>query len=104
VDNLDAYHWVTTALDTLERAHWKRSLKQVTSRSGAVVEIGAQNVLNFASNDYLGLASDLRLVQAATRAMQDYGVGATGSQLLSGHRALHRKLEIGQIQAQNPLK
>lgn len=95
MDNLDAYHWVTEALDTLERAHWKRSLKQVTSRSGAVVEIGAQNVLNFASNDYLGLASDPRLVQAATRAMQDYGVGATGSQLLSGHRALHRKLEIG---------
>lgn len=93
--DLDAYHWLTTALDTLERAHWKRHLKQVTSRSGAVVEIGAQNVLNFASNDYLGLASDSRLVQAATRAMADYGIGATGSRLLSGHRALHRKLEIG---------
>ncbi|APB32714.1 8-amino-7-oxononanoate synthase [Gloeomargarita lithophora Alchichica-D10] len=92
---LDAYHWLTEALDTIERAHWKRGMKQVTSRSGAVVEIGAQNVLNFASNDYLGLASDDRLVQAATRAMQDYGVGATGSRLLSGHRALHRKLEIG---------
>ncbi len=92
---LDAYHWLTEALATLERAHWKRSLKQVTSRSGAMVEIGAHNVLNFASNDYLGLASDPRLVQAATRAMEDYGVGATGSRWLSGHRALHRKLEIG---------
>ncbi|MEN9217244.1 MAG: 8-amino-7-oxononanoate synthase, partial [Gloeomargarita sp. HHBFW_bins_162] len=92
---MDAYHWLTEALDTLERAHWKRSLKQITSRSGAVVEIGAQNVLNFASNDYLGLAGDPRLVQAATRAMEEYGVGATGSRLLSGHRALHRKLEIG---------
>lgn len=83
------------AVDTLKRAHWQRSLKQVTSRSGAGVEIGAHNVLNFASNDYLGLASDPRLVQAATQAMQDYGVGATGSRLLSGHRALHRQLEIG---------
>ncbi|MEN9215341.1 MAG: 8-amino-7-oxononanoate synthase [Gloeomargarita sp. DG02_1_bins_92] len=95
VGGLDPYHWLTKAVATLERAHWQRSLKQVTSRSGAVVEIGAHNVLNFASNDYLGLAGDPRLVQAATQAMQDYGVGATGSRLLSGHRALHRQLEIG---------
>jgi len=88
-----AYRWLESALETLDRAHWRRRLKPVASPPGAVVALGAQRVLNFASNDYLGLAGDPRLVQAAIQAMQEYGVGSTGSRWLSGHRPLHRQLE-----------
>ncbi|MCS7029945.1 MAG: 8-amino-7-oxononanoate synthase [Gloeomargarita sp. SKYG116] len=87
------YQWLEQALATIQRAHWQRTLKPITSPPGPVVTVGEQRVLNFASNDYLGLAGDERLVQAATQAMQRYGVGATGSRLLSGHRDLHRELE-----------
>ncbi|BAZ68844.1 8-amino-7-oxononanoate synthase [Fischerella sp. NIES-4106] len=52
-----------------------------------------REVINFASNDYLGLASDPRLIAAATAAIQEFGTGSTGSRLLSGHRELHRELE-----------
>ncbi len=88
-----AYNWLASALEALDRAHWRRRLKPVASPPGAMVTLEARQVLNFASNDYLGLAGDPRLVQAATQAMQAYGVGSTGSRWLSGHRPLHWQLE-----------
>jgi 8-amino-7-oxononanoate synthase len=57
------------------------------------VLLEGREVINFASNDYLGLASDPRLIAAATAAIQEFGTGSTGSRLLSGHRELHRELE-----------
>ena len=50
-------------------------------------------MLMFASNNYLGLASDRRLIEAAVRATTEYGTGATGSRLVTGHLALHEQLE-----------
>lgn len=47
----------------------------------------------FASNNYLGLAGDRRLIDAAIAATEIYGTGATGSRLVSGHLALHGQLE-----------
>jgi 8-amino-7-oxononanoate synthase len=58
-----------------------------------VVELAGQTVVNFASNDYLGLAGDRRLIAAAVAATEVYGTGSTGSRLLSGHKPLHRELE-----------
>lgn len=55
--------------------------------------MAGQEVINFASNDYLGLAGDERLMKAAIAAIQEFGTGSTGSRLLSGHRELHRDLE-----------
>jgi 8-amino-7-oxononanoate synthase len=52
-----------------------------------------RSLINFASNDYLGLANDPRLKQAAITAIQAWGTGSTGSRLLSGHRSLHSQLE-----------
>jgi 8-amino-7-oxononanoate synthase len=52
-----------------------------------------QRLVNFASNDYLGLAGDPRLAAAAIAAINTYGTGSTGSRLLSGHREIHRQLE-----------
>jgi 8-amino-7-oxononanoate synthase len=47
----------------------------------------------FASNNYLGLAGDPRLIEAAIVATQTYGAGTTGSRLVSGHLDLHQELE-----------
>ncbi|MEX0951783.1 MAG: aminotransferase class I/II-fold pyridoxal phosphate-dependent enzyme, partial [Gammaproteobacteria bacterium] len=49
--------------------------------------------LNFSSNDYLGLATDRRLVAAAQQALERYGVGSGGSQFISGYHPLHAELE-----------
>ncbi|MEM6254708.1 MAG: 8-amino-7-oxononanoate synthase [Cyanobacteria bacterium P01_D01_bin.156] len=87
------YQWIPKSLQTLERANWYRQVQQIEGKGGAVITIDGQPCLNFASNDYLGLAADPRLATAAKNAIQTYGTGSTGSRLLSGHRPIHRELE-----------
>lgn len=50
--------------------------------------------LNFSSNDYLGLARDQRLKDAAIQAINRFGSGATASRLLAGHLKIHEELEL----------
>jgi 8-amino-7-oxononanoate synthase len=88
------YAWLEKSLATIHRANWYRSVKAIAGRPGAIVELEGKPVINFASNDYLGLAGNESLIQAAVAATQAYGTGSTGSRLLSGHRALHQELEI----------
>ena len=87
------YQWLNKSLTTIHRANWYRSVKTIEGLPGAVVKLEGKSVINFASNDYLGLAGDERLIQAAIAATKAYGTGSTGSRLLSGHRELHRELE-----------
>ena len=91
--NPDPYAWIEKSLDTISRAHWHRSPQSIDSSPGSVVKLAARRLINFASNDYLGLAGDDRLIQAAMAATKEFGTGATGSRLLSGHRDLHQQLE-----------
>lgn len=49
--------------------------------------------LDFAGNDYLGLASDVRVAKAAAAAARRFGSGARASHLVSGHLAIHQELE-----------
>ncbi|TVQ05625.1 MAG: 8-amino-7-oxononanoate synthase [Leptolyngbya sp. DLM2.Bin27] len=87
------YDWLDKSLVALRRAHRYREVQSIDGMSGAVVQRQGQTLVNFASNDYLGLASDPRLAEAAIAAIHTYGTGSTGSRLLSGHRELHRQLE-----------
>jgi 8-amino-7-oxononanoate synthase len=89
----DPYAWLEQSLATIHKADWYRSVQTLQSRSGAVVQLEGREVINFASNDYLGLAGDERLIQAAVAATKEFGTGSTGSRLLSGHRELHQELE-----------
>ncbi|MFM7448429.1 MAG: 8-amino-7-oxononanoate synthase [Leptolyngbyaceae cyanobacterium] len=89
----DPYAWIDSALETIHRAGWYRSVKSIAGRPGAEITLDGQSVVNFASNDYLGLAGDDRLIQAAIGATQTDGTGATGSRLITGHRDLHGQLE-----------
>ena len=89
----DPYAWLEKSLATIHRANWYRSPQTIGSRPGPVVEVEGRDLMNFASNDYLGLAGDDRLIEAAMKATQEWGTGATGSRLITGHRTLHRQLE-----------
>jgi 8-amino-7-oxononanoate synthase len=90
----DPYAWLQNSLLTIHRADWYRSVQTIHGRPGATVVLAGHEVINFASNDYLGLAGDERLIAAAVAATQEFGTGSTGSRLLSGHRELHRDLEV----------
>lgn len=89
----DPYAWIDQSLQTIHRADWYRTTRTIAGRPGAVVELEGRSMVNFASNDYLGLAGDGRLIQAAIAATEEMGTGSTGSRLLTGHRQLHRDLE-----------
>ncbi len=88
-----AYTWMTRSLSTLQKAHWYRAVTPLEGLAGAEMVRDGKTVINFASNDYLGLSGDSRLMDAAIAAVQEYGTGSTGSRLLTGHRLLHRQLE-----------
>lgn len=87
------YDWIEKSLDTIHRANWDRQVKTINSLPGSMVELEGKKLINFASNDYLGLAGDSRLIEAAITAIKQYGIGSTGSRLLSGNRQLHQELE-----------
>ncbi|MGV3741647.1 MAG: aminotransferase class I/II-fold pyridoxal phosphate-dependent enzyme [Burkholderiaceae bacterium] len=71
----------------LEASGRRRALGSPDSRSGNAL------VADFSHNDYLGFAGDAALVEAGHAAAQRYGIGSTGSRLLSGNLPLHVELE-----------
>ncbi|HEU5160640.1 MAG TPA: 8-amino-7-oxononanoate synthase [Streptosporangiaceae bacterium] len=66
-------------------AHLRRRLRPRTGDH--------DGLLDLASNDYLGLATDPRLVGAAVRAAREWGAGSTGSRLVTGTTELHARLD-----------
>jgi 8-amino-7-oxononanoate synthase len=80
-------------LAQLDAAGRLRVPRLVETPPGATIIIDGAEVLNFASNDYLGLAGDPRLAAAARAALEHHGVGAGGSRLITGNHRLHVALE-----------
>jgi 8-amino-7-oxononanoate synthase len=85
--------WIDEELASLERKHLLRERPAPLSRQAAIVEYNGRRLVNFASNDYLGLAEDERLSNAAARACLGTGVGRGSSPLICGRSELHEKLE-----------
>jgi 8-amino-7-oxononanoate synthase len=80
-----------------ELGSWKeqglyRDLKTMAA-SGGRVRWNNRECLNFSSNDYLDLAHDPRVKQAAVEAVNRWGCGATASPLMCGHLEIHAELE-----------
>jgi 8-amino-7-oxononanoate synthase len=89
----DPYAWIDRSLSTIHKAQWYRSPANIVAITGNYITVAGHKLLNFASNDYLGLTQDPRLKAAAITAIQTYGTGSTGSRLVTGQRPLHRELE-----------
>ncbi|MCF6094639.1 glycine C-acetyltransferase [Microaerobacter geothermalis] len=63
------------------------------SPNGPVIKIEGKELINLSSNNYLGLATDERLKEAAIEAVREYGVGAGAVRTINGTLELHIKLE-----------
>lgn len=85
--------WMTDELAELRRRGLYRSRRRVQSASGVRLQIGRREYLSFAANDYLNLAADPRLADAAARAARRFGTGAGASPLVCGYLPPHRALE-----------
>jgi len=80
-------------LQTLRARSLERKLREIDSAQGPEIQIAGRRLINFSSNDYLGLASDSRLREAAIDAIKEFGVGAGASRLVSGTQSPHLRLE-----------
>jgi 8-amino-7-oxononanoate synthase len=91
--SLVADAWAREELAELQRRGLLRVLEPLASPQGVVIRIGGQSLVNFSSNDYLGLAADPRVVRAFVAGLERWGVGAGASRLVVGDTEAHRRLE-----------
>jgi 8-amino-7-oxononanoate synthase len=80
-------------LDALQRDGLKRSRRTLELPCGPQARVDGRALLSFCSNDYLGLANDPTLVDAACAGARAWGVGSGASHLVSGHLGAHAVLE-----------
>jgi 8-amino-7-oxononanoate synthase len=80
-------------LEALSEQGMRRELRRVDSAQGPRIKIGGKTFLNFSSNDYLGLANDPILKEAAIKAVKKFGAGAGASRLICGSLAPFHELE-----------
>ena len=85
--------FLATELDRFARQGRLRSLRTVVGTQGRKLVIDGREVVNFSSNNYLGLADDPALREAVSEAVKEHGVGAGASRLISGNHDLHIELE-----------
>src|SRR5450631_4179169 len=80
-------------LRDLESLGLRRRLMTINSPQGREITLEGKRVLNFCSNDYLGLANDARIKKAALEATAEYGLGSGASRLVCGNMSPHERLE-----------
>jgi predicted pyridoxal phosphate-dependent acyltransferase len=80
-------------IDELREKGLYRKLRQVESEQSHRIRIEGKEVIQFSSNNYLGLASHPRLKEKAAKAVEQYGCGSVASRLVSGNLNLYEELE-----------
>ena len=91
---MNSFDWeLTERLTRLSAQGLHRELRRVDSPPGTRIRTGGRTLLNFSSNDYLGLAGEPSLKEAAIRAIEKFGAGSGASRLICGSLAPHHELE-----------
>ena len=81
-------------LEKIKEGGLYRQLQTVETMSDqGYAMVNGHKMMMFASNNYLGLANDQRLIEASVQATQRFGTGSTGSRLTTGNTIVHEKLE-----------
>ena len=77
----------------IDSAGLRRRLRQLDSAQGVRINLEGRELLNFSSNDYLGLANDPILKRAASKAIEEFGAGSGSARLICGSQSPHHQLE-----------
>jgi glycine C-acetyltransferase len=85
--------WIEKELQNLKDAGLYNRIRTLSSPQGAWLVVDGKRVLNFCSNNYLGLANHPRLLEAARQAMEKYGLGPAAVRSIAGTMDLHIELE-----------
>jgi 8-amino-7-oxononanoate synthase len=90
---VDVLAHYTSLLTQREAGSRRRSLREILPAGGAQITVNGRSLIDFASNDYLGLARNPLLVERAIEFTRKFGVGSTASRLLSGNLAPFERIE-----------
>ena len=85
--------WIQQELDSLKEGGLYNRIRTLSSPQGAWLQVDGKKVLNFCSNNYLGLANHPQMVKAAQEATAKYGVGPGAVRSIAGTMDLHLELE-----------
>lgn len=85
--------WLEDEIQSLKDLGFYNNIRTISSPQGARLIIDGKSVLNFCSNNYLGLANHPRLTEAAKKAIDEYGVGPAAVRTIAGTTDLHVQLE-----------
>jgi glycine C-acetyltransferase len=90
---MDKLQFILDERERLEQAGLRVGVRTVESAQGAWIRVDGRRVLNFSSNNYLGMADHPRLAEAAREALGRYGVGPAAVRSIAGTLRLHTELE-----------
>ncbi|MEJ5224320.1 MAG: glycine C-acetyltransferase [Anaerolineales bacterium] len=85
--------WISQEIENLHQAGLYNRIRTISSPQGAWLVVDGKRVLNFCSNNYLGLANHPKLVAAANEAVAKYGIGPAAVRSIAGTMDLHVALE-----------
>ena len=85
--------WIQQELDSLKESGLLNRIRTIRSPQGAWLDVDGKRVLNFCSNNYLGLANHPLLVERARAALEKYGCGPAAVRSIAGTLDLHLELE-----------
>jgi len=85
--------WIVEELSNLKKSGLLTNIRTLSSPQGAWLIVDDKKVLNFCSNNYLGLANHPLLVESAKAAIDEFGVGPGAVRPIAGTMALHLELE-----------
>lgn len=84
---------IESIIDYVEEKELYPDLRFVDGGAEPEVVVEGKKVLMFSSNNYLGLATHPKMIEAGVETLKKYGVGSDGSRLLSGNLKVHREFE-----------
>jgi glycine C-acetyltransferase len=84
---------IRATLKTIEAEGLMKQERMITSPQGGEIAVGAREVINLCANNYLGLADNPALIEAAKGAMEPRGFGMASVRFICGTQDLHRELE-----------
>ncbi len=84
---------LTEFLESLKKEGLYKEERIIQSPQGREITVTGEPVLNFCANNYLGLSGDRRIIEAAQRAMDEWGYGLSSVRFICGTQTLHKQLE-----------
>lgn len=88
-----ATDWIKKNVEDLKEQHLYNNILTIESAIGPEIKIDGKTLLNFCSNNYLGLANDPKLREAAREGITKFGVGPAAVRSIAGTTSLHKELE-----------